>query len=225
MTPAARLIDTTAPADPAGIVVVLHGGATRQGVTRVSPAQLSVLRMIPVASSIAHAGAGRLAVLRLLNSRRGWDTGHTPVQDVAWALGEIAERFGDALPVCLVGHSLGGRAALLSAGEAQVHGVVALAPWISPTDVPAGARGTPVVIIHGDGDRIAGSDRSRQFAGRLGRETQVTYISVAGGTHAMLRRRDAFDGLAARCAVWMLLGEAVGTTVQRIASGETWIEV
>jgi len=31
--------------------------------------------------------------------------------------------------------------------------------------------------------------------------------------------------LAARCTVWMLLGKAVGTTVQRIASGETWIEV
>jgi alpha-beta hydrolase superfamily lysophospholipase len=225
MTPAARLIDATIPADPAGVVVVLHGGASRQGVTGVSPAQLSVLRMIPVASSIARAAAGRLAVLRLLNSRRGWDTGHTPVQDVAWALAEIAERFGEDVPVCLVGHSLGGRAALLSAGQPQVHGVVALAPWMSPTDSPAGARGTPVVIIHGDADRIASSDRSRQFAQRLGRETEVAYVSVAGGTHAMLRRRDTFDGVAARCTVWMLLGEAVGTIVQRIASGETSIEV
>lgn len=89
-------------------MVVLHGGASRRDAVRVSPAQLSVLRMIPVAASITHAASGRLAVLRLLNSRRGWDTEHTPVQDVAWALAEIAKRFGVELPVCLVGHTLGG---------------------------------------------------------------------------------------------------------------------
>jgi hypothetical protein len=41
----------------------------------------------------------------------------------------------------------------------------------------------------------------------------------------MLVRLDAFDGLAARCAVWMLLGEAKGETVQAIAAGQTWLEI
>ncbi len=221
MSAGARLIDVTVPARPQGIVLVLHGGASRQGASTVSPAQLSVLRMIPVASSIRRAGAGRLAVLRLLNSRRGWDTAHTPVQDVAWALSELAERLPAQLPVCLVGHSLGGRAALLCAGRRHVRGVVALAPWLQPSDavdLPADRR---MVIIHGDRDRIADPDRSAAFARRLAGHAGVAYVSVAGGTHAMLTHRSAFDTLAARCAVWMLLGEVVGATVERIAAGET----
>ena len=41
----------------------------------------------------------------------------------------------------------------------------------------------------------------------------------------MLRRLDMFDGLAAQCAAWMLLGQVEGTVVRRIAAGETWLEV
>jgi dienelactone hydrolase len=219
------LIDVATPVDPAGVAVVLHGGASRPHETRVSPAQLSVLRMIPVASRIAHASADRLAVLRLLNSRRGWDTQHTPVQDVKRALDEIAGRFGADMGVCLVGHSLGGRAALLSARQPQVQGVVALAPWVLPTDPIEGAGETPIVIIHGDRDRVASPAHSRQIAERLQRDGPVSYVTVKRGTHSMLRRNDAFDGLAARCAVWMLLGRAEGPTVRRIAAGETWLEV
>jgi pimeloyl-ACP methyl ester carboxylesterase len=223
--PAARLIDVAVPVDPAGIVLVLHGGASRRRTTRVSPAQLSVLRMIPVASRIVRVSRRRLAVLRLLNSSRGWDTEHTPLEDVDWALGEIAQRFGSELPVGLVGHSLGGRAALLAADRPTVGGVVALAPWVYRTDVVADARGAPVVIIHGDADRIASPERSRQVGQALSSETRVAYGSVPGGTHSMLGRLDTFDGLAAQCAVWMLLGQAEGTVVKRIAAGETWLEV
>jgi pimeloyl-ACP methyl ester carboxylesterase len=220
-----RLIDVAVPADPAGVVLVLHGGGSRPRNPRVSPAQLSVLRMIPVALRIARASGDRLAVLRLLNSRRGWEVEHTPVLDVRWALDEIAQRFGADVEVCLVGHSLGGRAALLCAREPQVHGVVALAPWVLPTDPIEGASGTPIVIIHGDADRVAIPARSREVAERLTRDTRVSYVTVKRGTHAMLRRNDSFDGLAARCAVWMLLRRAEGETVRRIAAGETWLEV
>ena len=85
-----RLIPTHVPASPEGVVLVLHGGAARQERMAVSPTQLSVIRMIPVARRIARAGGARLATYRLLNSTRGWDTEHTPVDDVAWALGELA---------------------------------------------------------------------------------------------------------------------------------------
>ena len=74
MTNRARLLPTRVPDHPAGVVLVLHGGASRRDQTAVSPTQLSVLRMLPVAARIAHAGRGRLAVFRLLNSTRGWDT-------------------------------------------------------------------------------------------------------------------------------------------------------
>lgn len=207
------------------MVVVLHGGGSRLRSTRVSPAQPSVLRMIPVAVRIGRASGSRLAVLRLLNAQRGWVTGHTPVNDAQWALGEIARRFGSQMPVCLVGHSLGGRAALLCAGEPHVRGVVALAPWLAPTDVVEGVDRTPVVIIHGDADRVASPERSRRLAQAVSSHTTVSYVTVLGGTHAMLRRVDAFDGLAARCVNWMLLGEIEGDIVHRIAAGEAWLKL
>jgi pimeloyl-ACP methyl ester carboxylesterase len=127
MDPPPRLIDVATRTDPTGVVLVLHGGANRRGSPMVSPTQLSVLRMVPIARRIARAGRGRLAVLRLLNSSRGWDTRHTPVDDVAWALDEL-ERHADTLPpVALVGHSLGGRAALLAAADPRVVAAVARA--------------------------------------------------------------------------------------------------
>lgn len=221
----ARLIDVVVPPDPAGVVVVLHGGASRQASTRVSPAQLSVLRMVPVARRIARVAPDRLAVVRLLNARRGWDAEHTPVQDVAWALAQLARRFGGELPVCLVGHSLGGRAALLSADRPAVHGVVALAPWLYASDGVDGVHDTPIVIIHGDRDRIASPERAEQVARRLRRLTPVTFVSVAGANHSMLPHREAFDGLAARCVAWMLLGRVEGATVQRLSTGAAWVDV
>jgi alpha-beta hydrolase superfamily lysophospholipase len=218
--PEARLIDVADPSDPAGVVLVLHGGGSRGAPVAVSPSQLSVLRMIPVARAVARAGHGRLAVLRLLNSFRGWAPDHTPIHDVDWALGEIGERYGADMPVCLVGHSLGGRAALGSAGRSAVHGVVALAPWVYPDDGDEDVRGTPIVIIHGDGDRIAAPERSRRVAKGLARHTAVTYITVKGGKHAMLSHRGDFDTLAAHCAAWMLLGDSSDPIIARIAAGE-----
>ncbi|MDA0172428.1 lysophospholipase [Solirubrobacter taibaiensis] len=183
----AKLIEVHAPSAPEGVVLVLHGGAARREDMRVSPTQLSVLRMIPIARRIARAGGDRLAVFRLLNARRGWDTTHTPVQDVRWALAEIADRFGP-LPTCLVGHSLGGRAALLSAGAPAVRGVVALAPWVYATDVAPGAADRRILIVHGARDRVASPDRSAALARALG----ARYLSVPEGKHAMLRHGREF---------------------------------
>src|SRR5689334_20002142 len=115
----------------------MHGGAGR-GARPVSSGQLSVVRMVPIARRLARAGAGRLAVYRLLNSARGWGESNTPVDDAAWALDEIAERRGERLPVSLLGHSLGGRAALLAGHAPEVRSVVALAPWFMSADHPRG---------------------------------------------------------------------------------------
>src|SRR5947209_14700321 len=123
-----RLVDVALPDNPSAVVLVLHGGASRRANMMVSPAQLSVLRMIPIARRIARLVPKRLAVFRVLNSRRGWDAHHTPVADAEWALDCARERVGRDLPACLVGHSLGGRAALLTAGRPEVRSVVALAP-------------------------------------------------------------------------------------------------
>lgn len=176
-------------------MLALHGGAARPGAAAVSPAQLSVLRMVPVARRIARAGRGRLAVHRLLNSYRGWHGAHTPVHDVRWALEQLHERYAGR-PVVLVGHSLGGRAALLAGGEPGVHAVVALNPWVYPTD-RADLSGRRVLVVHGTEDRVADLGRAEAVASAIGRTADVRFVRVEGGDHAMLRRGGEFERLAA----------------------------
>ncbi len=200
-----KLIDVHVPKRPEGAVLVLHGGASRRENMMVSPTQLSVLRMIPIARRIARAGRKQLAVFRLLNSRRGWDAHHTPVDDARWAIGQVRERL-PAIPICFVGHSLGGRAALLSVTQPGVRGAVALAPWVYPTDVPPAIDGQQVRIVHGDQDRIASPQRSAALARAMQGRADVEYVVVEGGKHAMLRHGRRFDGLAAEYARAILLG-------------------
>ncbi|HET9423630.1 MAG TPA: alpha/beta fold hydrolase [Nocardioides sp.] len=199
-----RLLTEAAPEDASGLVLLLHGGANRRGNPMVSPAQLSVLRMIPLAKRIERAGRGRLGVFRLLNTHRGWDSTHTPVDDVAWALGELRDRYDDR-PVCLVGHSLGGRAALLAGSSPGVVSVVALNPWVYPTD-DADLAGRRVLIIHGTDDRVASIERSTTVARRLALTTDVTFRTVEGGRHAMLRQGAEFERPAAEFVVQTLVG-------------------
>ena len=190
----------------------------------VSPTQLSVLRMIPIAKRIARAGRSRLAVFRLLNSRRGWDAHHTPVHDARWALDRVAERLGAEMPVCLVGHSLGGRAALLTADQPEVRSAVALAPWVLPTDTPA-LNGQRILIVHGSGDRIASPQRSAAMAERLRSSAQVGYVIVEGGKHAMLRHHHKFSSLAADFATETLLGTSGSTVLPRVSWEATPVTV
>ena len=222
----ARLIDTAVPSAPRGIAIVLHGGAARRSPMRVSPTQLSVLRMVPIAGRIARAAKGELAVLRLLNSTRGWDAHHTPVDDVRWALAQVADRFGADLPVGLVGHSLGGRAALLAAAEEPVVSAVALNPWVYPDEGRLDLTGRRVLLVHGDEDRVARPVNSAAVARDLARTAeQVGYVTVEGGKHAMLRRHDVFDGLAADFATATLLGRRPAGVVGRVLAGEAWVDV
>jgi len=199
-----RLLTTRAPRQPKGVVLVLHGGAARRDNPPVSPSQLSVIRMVPIAARIARAGRGQLAVHRLLNSHRGWDSTRTPVMDVMWALRRVRETYGEGVPVCLVGHSLGGRAALLSGAAPSVRGVVALNPWLYPHD-HADLPGRRVLIVHGTDDRVAPLEHATRFAERLSGTTSTQFVTVAGGKHAMLRHAGEFDRAASDFVVETLL--------------------
>ncbi len=220
----ARIVDTSVPSDPKGLVLVLHGGAARRHSMRVSPAQLSVLRMVPIAARIAHLAPDELVVQRLLNSRRGWDAHHTPVADVQWALAQAVERFGGDLPTCLVGHSLGGRAALLAATSPEVRSAVALAPWVYPDEGRIDLVGKQVLIVHGDADRIARPANSAAVARDLARTARVAYVTVDGGKHAMLHHHGMFDAIAADFAVATLLGREPSPLVARALAGEQWLD-
>ncbi len=220
-----RLIEVAVPNHPVGAVLVLHGGASRRENMTVSPTQLSVLRMIPIARRIARVGRSELAVFRLLNSARGWDTQHTPIHDARWALDQIAERLSKPLPTCLVGHSLGGRAALLAANRPEVQSAVALAPWVYPTDLPTRLAGRQILIVHGTHDRIARPERSLALAQNLRAEARVSYISINGGKHAMIKHHRRFDGLAADFATATLLGTPATGAIARIQKGEALIQL
>ncbi|MEO5965696.1 MAG: alpha/beta fold hydrolase [Candidatus Limnocylindrales bacterium] len=221
--PTARLVTTKDVVDPAGVVLVLHGGARRRGRRMVSPAQLSVLRMVPIARRIAFAGRGRIAVHRLLNSSRGWDTTHTPVMDVEWALTELEQRYGDA-PVALVGHSLGGRAALLAGHGDRVVGVVALNPWLSGDEAPD-LRGRRMLVVHGDQDRIASPRRSAVVVERVRSRAEVALVLVGGGRHAMVRHRRRFERYAAEMVALVLLDRQPRSAALRAAlAGQPVVE-
>jgi pimeloyl-ACP methyl ester carboxylesterase len=199
-----RLVPVRTPREPRAVVLVLHGGAGRREAVPVSPTQLSVLRMVPVARRIARARD--LAVFRLLNSQRGWGHDDTPLADVRWALEEVHEQYGD-LPVLLVGHSLGGRAALLASTAPGVVGAVVLNGYLLPGDESVDPLGRRLLFVHGTDDRVASYPGARAAAARLGRRTDVEFLPVDGGRHAMLRHGRTFDGAAADFATRVLRGQ------------------
>ena len=80
--------------------------------------------------------------------------------------------------------------------------------------------GKRILIVHGSADRIASPQRSAGLARALSRQTEVAYITISGGKHAMLGRHASFDGLAAEFAVLTLCGITIGAPMSRIASGE-----
>ena len=181
--------------------------------------------MIGTARACARAGRRRLAVYRLLNTFRGWDTTHTPVADCDWAIEEVAARYPSA-PVGLVGHSLGGRAALVAGDNPAVRSVAVLNPWLYPADDPD-LSGRSVLFVHGGRDRIASIDKAEAVARRLTSSTSVGFIRIPDGTHAMLRHGAAYDGYAASFTAAVLLGDPALASgpVARVLAGEEWVTV
>jgi alpha-beta hydrolase superfamily lysophospholipase len=220
-----QLVAVREPAHADGVVLVLHGGASRGDRVMVSPTQLSVLRMIPTARAVARAGRGRLAVYRLLNSYRGWDSEHTPVADTDWAVDRVRETYADA-PIGLVGHSLGGRAAVAAGDNPAVRSVVALNPWLYRDD-DADLAGRRVLFVHGGRDRVASPQRAEAVARRLARRTDVGFIAIPDGKHAMLSHGRDFDSYAAQFTAAVLLDDPALATgpVARVLAGEAWVTV
>ncbi|MDQ6716182.1 MAG: lysophospholipase [Actinomycetota bacterium] len=205
--PKAELRWDETPDQPDAVVLVLHGGQEdSERETRWS--NLAVLRMWPIARSIARAGGGRLAVARLRYAVRGWNGATaSPLADARQALDDIAARY-PGVPIALVGHSMGGRVALRLSGDPRVSGIVGLAPWIERHD---GARPHPVLrllVIHGLDDRMTSPTASRGTVISLqGRGGLASFVGLKSEKHAMLRRWRAWDQLTAGFLTRALTGD------------------
>ncbi len=175
------------PDAPRAAVLVLHGGKARS-TAPVEPAQLAVRRMQPFARTLAALGDD-LAVGQLRYRYRGWNDAEAhPVADVEFALAAVEARFGP-VPVVLVGHSMGGRAALRAAGRATVRGVVALAPWLPGTEPVEQLGGRDLVVLHGTRDATTGPGASSRFVERAEPfARRVACLRIPWSGHGMLLR-------------------------------------
>ncbi len=183
------------PGTPPAVALVLHGGkadSRESGERR----RLSYRRVVPLARPLAAAG---LATYLLRYRYRGWNgTAADAARDARTALATIAARH-PGVPVVLVGHSMGGRAALLTAGAPGVVAVCALAPWVLDGDPVDQLAGRTVLIAHGDRDRVTGPGASFAYAVRAKRVTDRTArFDVPGSGHGMLARAGDWHRLVHR---------------------------
>ena len=189
-----------APERVTGVVVVAHGGqsASTEPVTALQPA---VLRMIPVAAAIRSALRGSGAVVRRPRFRvRGWNgVRASPVADLRAELDDIAAVYGP-VPVVLVGHSMGARAAVRAAGHPAVAAVAGLAPWLPPGEPAGQLMGRRVLLAHGSADGITSPAETWAFVDQARAVTTVAAIEVRDGDHPMLRRARFWHAIAAEFA-------------------------
>jgi hypothetical protein len=188
--------DGTKAAGVRGAVVVAHGG-TEVSTEPVTPLDPAVLRMIPLALAIRHGLRGGGIVVSWPRYRvRGWNGElASPVPDLRAVVDEIVARFG-AIPVVLIGHSMGARAAFRVAGHPAVSAVAGLAPWLPPTEPVDQLAGRRVLLAHGTADRITSPGETWAYAERARSVTRAATIEVRGGEHTMLRRAPLWHRLA-----------------------------
>ncbi|MFH9608390.1 alpha/beta fold hydrolase [Streptomyces sp. NPDC017448] len=215
---------------PSAAVLVLHGG--RETGTEPPPRGLLNLpgtRMRPFVRALGRAAraAGEEVLVREVRyGHRGWNGARAdPFHDAVAALDALREQAGDELPVVLLGHSMGARAALRAAGHPLVRGVVGLAPWCPPGDPVTQLAGRAVVLVHSDRDRLTSPQASRSLTARARRAgARTCMITVRGGDHAMIRRAPAWHRVTTALVMGLLgsgsLPGPVGTALALPATAE-----
>ena len=122
---------------------------------------------------------------------RGWNDAAQPdpVLDLAELLDAppgiwVGQPGGGPPQVTLVGHSMGGRAALWAAARHRVDRLVLIAPWLEPGDPMPGPVTRDVLIAHGTADVVTSPQRSAALAERLASTRGIgLFVPVDGATH------------------------------------------
>ena len=199
------LVPLRLPARPRAAVLVLHGRRAN-GLGPSRPWHLAALRMRPFHRAIASALPYEDVLLARVRYRvRGWNGVRAdPARDALPALRDLAELAGP-VPTVLVGHSMGGRAALRAAGHSQVRGLLALAPWWPPGEPPRPTTGRRLVVLHGERHRITSPADSADLVRRArGTAERAAMALVRDGDHAMVRRHGFWHDTAAAVVAHLL---------------------
>ncbi|MGW7263370.1 alpha/beta fold hydrolase [Streptomyces sp. NPDC054842] len=179
-------------------MLLLHGGRA-DALTAPPRLNLPALRMLPFARAITRAALpDRLVLAHVRYRHRGWNGIRADAaQDARQALEELADLY-PGLPIVLVGHSMGGRAALRAASHPQVRGIVGLAPWCPPGEPADHLAGRQVVFLHDPSDTITRAHDSWSFLRRAHAVGAATCgIAMPSGRHAMLRDIDTWHSITA----------------------------
>ena len=184
-----------APARPSAVVLVLHGGQAHS-TESAEPRRLAYRRMLPFARMLARRGP---AVYMLRYRVRGWNApARDALVDARWATEALAERH-PGVPVVLLGHSMGGRAALAAADAPNVVAVCALAPWLDGSDPVDQLAGRTVLIAHGDRERYTDPGESYRYALRAkAAGVAICRFDLPGAGHFMLARLGEWNTLVRR---------------------------
>ncbi|MGW0119664.1 alpha/beta hydrolase [Streptomyces sp. NPDC003327] len=190
---------------PAGAVLLLHGGR-EHGLDAPPPLNLPSLRMRPFGAAVVRSLRGRSVLVgEVRYGHRGWNGDRADAaRDAEVALAGLRERVGD-VPVVLLGHSMGGRAALRAAADPAVRGVVALAPWCPPGEPVDHLAGRRVYLLHDEQDRVTSARASWSFVRRARTAgADAVGIPMPTGGHAMLRGAGLWHRRAAELVAGML---------------------
>lgn len=186
-------VGRAAPGAP--VVLVLHGGRSRSTESG-ERARLTYRRMVPFARMLARQG---LTVYLLRYRVRGWNApDRDALADARWATAELARRHPGA-PVVLLGHSMGGRAALAAADAGNVTAVCALAPWLDRSDPVGPLAGRTVLIAHGDRERWTDPGESYAYALRAkAAGVRICRFDVPGAGHFMINHYGTWNAIVRR---------------------------
>lgn len=192
---------------PSAAVLLLHGGREAgTGPPPYGPLNLPAVRMRPFRQAVTKAtNPADVLVRGVRYTCRGWNgPREDPLHDAVRALDALRREAGE-IPVVLVGHSMGGRAALRAAGHPLVRAVVGLAPWCPPADPVEQLANRDVVLLHGTEDRVTNPRASRDLADRArGAGARTCLVTVGGGDHAMLRRAPLWHELTTALVTGLL---------------------
>ena len=184
-----------------GVALLLPDGEPVSGRRASARAHAAVL---PLGRELARAGRPEGLVAQVVRYRgRGWNgTDADLAADASWAVAEAVRRYGD-VPVCLIGHGMGARAALRAAGHPAVGAVLALAPWLPEDDVAAEPEpvrqltGRRVLIVHGTNDARTDPELSFRLAERAKKTNRDTCrFEVHSDGHSLRQHRSEVSALA-----------------------------